>query len=265
MLDSCGREIRYLRISVTDRCNLRCVYCMPVEGVTLLRHDEILSFEKIALVARAAAGLGFRKFRLTGGEPLARKGLPALVSMLAAVPGVETLAMTTNGTLLEPVAAELAARGLNSVNVSLDTLDPARYRELTRGGELADALAGIVSSREAGLPVKLNVVALEDSTEKEFVELRTYAASVGASMQFIARYRLDEEKRDGGEWDRPPRCGDCDRIRLLANGMLRPCLHGSFGEKVDFGDIEGSIRRAVARKPVHGHACADLEIGQIGG
>jgi cyclic pyranopterin phosphate synthase len=263
--DSSGREIDYLRISVTDRCNLRCVYCMPAEGVKLLRHEDILSLEEIAAVAGAAARLGFRKIRLTGGEPLARKGLPELVSMLAGIDGIEKLAMTTNGTMLAPAAAGLKARGLRSVNVSLDTLDPERYAQLTRGGRLRDALEGIEAALAAGLPVKLNAVALEDSTEEDFAALRAYAAAVGAQIQFIARYRLAEEKRDGGEYERPPRCSACNRLRLLADGQLRPCLHNNISLPVDFSDIEGSIRRAVELKPARGQACTDLEVGQIGG
>ena len=265
MFDSFGRELKYLRVSVTDRCNLRCVYCMPAEGVKLLRHEDILSFERIAEVARVAAGLGFAKLRLTGGEPLARKGLPELVSMLRAIPELRTIAMTTNGTLLAPVAAELRGRGLDSVNVSLDTLDPERYATLTRGGRLEEALAGIEAAIAAGLPVKFNVVAMEDSTEAEFEALRDYARRVGASFQFIARYSLRDEKLDGGEYDRPPACGACDRLRLLANGMLRPCLHGNIEVPVDFADIEGSIVKAAGLKPARGHTCDDLEVGQIGG
>lgn len=265
MRDSFDREIRYLRVSVTDRCNLRCVYCMPACGVQLLRHDQILSYERISLVVRAAAGLGFTKVRLTGGEPLARKGLPNLVSMLSGTPGLEKLAMTTNGTLLAPVAAELKARGLDSVNVSLDTLDPARYRELTRGGHLADALAGIDAAIDAGLPVKLNVVALEDSTETDFDGLRNYAAGVGADIQFIRRYHLDVEKSDDASFDRPPPCDCCDRLRLLADGTLRPCLQNDIGLPVDFSDIAGSIERAIALKPRRGLVSVGLAVGQIGG
>ncbi len=265
VLDSYGRELQYLRISVTDRCNLRCVYCMPAEGVKLLRHEDILSYEQIAAVARAAARLGFGKIRLTGGEPLVRKGISDLVGLLRAIPEVRVIAMTTNGTLLPPLAAELKAAGLDSVNVSLDTLDEARYAMLTRGGRLRDALAGIDAALAASLPVKLNVVAMEDSTEKEHQELREYADSVGASFQFIARYSLRDEKMDGGEYDRPPPCGVCDRLRLLANGSLRPCLHGNIEVPVDFSDIEGSIRKAARLKPARGHTCDDLEVGQIGG
>ena len=265
MFDSYGRDLKYLRVSVTDRCNLRCVYCMPAEGVKLLRHEDILSFERIADVVRVASRLGFAKIRLTGGEPLARKDLPELVSMIRAIPDVRIVAMTTNGTLLAPLAADLKARGLDSVNVSLDTLDPDRYAMLTRGGKLDDALAGIDAALAAGLPVKLNVVAMEDSTEEDFAALRDYARGVGADFQFIARYSLRDEKMDGGEYDRPPACGNCDRLRLLANGKLRPCLHGNIEVPVDFDDIEGSIAKAVRLKPARGHTCDDLEVGQIGG
>lgn len=271
MRDSCGREISYLRVSVTDRCNLRCAYCMPEEGVPLLRHEDILTYEEIREVVAAAARLGVTKVRLTGGEPLARKGLPELVGMLSVLPGIARLAMTTNGTMLAPVAGELRARGLSSVNISLDTLDAARYATLTRGGRLSDALAGIDAALDAGLPVKLNVVALGDSTPADLEALRAFALSKGAELQLIARYRLDEEKRDydlreeGGEYDRPPRCSRCDRLRLLADGTLRPCLHGDLAVPVDFADIEGSLRKAILAKPARGHTCGDLEVGQIGG
>jgi cyclic pyranopterin phosphate synthase len=265
MLDSFGREIDYLRVSVTDRCNLRCVYCMPAEGVKLMRHEDTISFERITLVAGTAAKLGFRKVRLTGGEPLVRKGLPELVSILSGIEGIEVLAMTTNGTLLAPLAEELKGRGLGSVNVSLDTLDSARYAALTRGGRLGDALAGIEAAKAAGLSVKLNVVALEDSTEEDFDALRSFASREGIGIQFIQRYRLCEEKRDGEERERPPTCGTCSRLRLLSDGTLRPCLHSNIAIAIDWDDVEGSIRASVAAKPERGHVCTDLEVGQIGG
>jgi len=265
MRDSFGREIDYLRVSVTDRCNLRCVYCMPATGIQLMRHEDIISYEQIAEVVKAAAELGFKKVRLTGGEPLARKGLPDLVSLLAPVPGIEILAMTTNGTMLAPVARELKERGLSSVNISLDTLDPERYRALTRGGNIDDVFAGIDAALAAGLPVKLNTVALEDSTEKDFNELRAFAARKGTRIQFIAHYQIHEQKIDGGRFDRPPKCEYCERLRLLANGTLRPCLQGNISIQVDFSDIKASIRKAIEQKPARGQACADLEVGQIGG
>jgi GTP 3',8-cyclase len=265
MRDSFGREIHYLRISVTDRCNLRCVYCMPAEGVPFLPHARILSYERITEVAAAAVKLGFTKFRITGGEPLVRKDLPVLVSFLAAIPEKHFLGMTTNGTLLAPVARELKERGLDSVNVSLDTLKGDRYRELTRGGNLDDALAGIEAAVDAGLPVKINVVMVDDESEADLQDIRAYAQRMGATVQTIAKYRLDETKKDGGDYDRPPSCDCCDRLRLLADGTLRPCLHGSAGIPVDFDDVAGCITAAVAAKPACGQACLENAVSAIGG
>jgi cyclic pyranopterin phosphate synthase len=145
--DSYQRPIHYLRISVTDRCNLRCVYCMPPEGVDSCSHNNILTYEEIETVVRSAAGLGISKVRLTGGEPLVRLGIVELVRMLARVPGVDDLSMTTNGTLLARYAQDLADAGLRRVNVSLDTLRPERFRAITRRGRLEDALAGIEAAR----------------------------------------------------------------------------------------------------------------------
>ncbi len=265
MLDSFGREISYLRISVTDRCNLRCVYCMPPQGIKLLPHGEILSYEEIAAVARVAVGMGMRKIRLTGGEPLIRRDFPQLVSLLSEIDGLETLAMTSNGSLLAPLAAELKERGLVSVNVSLDSLDPQRYQALSRGGELSAVLAGIDAALAAGLSLKLNAVIMEDDPPGNLDALREFAAGLGVRIQTIAHYRLDLEKHDGGSYDRPPPCAACNRMRLLADGTLRPCLHSSSGIKVDFSNIKASLEAAVMAKPPCGLACSDLHVGQIGG
>jgi cyclic pyranopterin phosphate synthase len=265
MRDACGREINYLRISVTDRCNLRCRYCMPEEGIALISHEEILSYEGIAEIAAAAVRLGVTKIRLTGGEPLARKGLLELVRKLKAIPGLRILAMTTNGTLLAPVAAELALAGLDSVNISLDTIDPERYRFLTRRGNLQDALAGLDAAILAGLKVKLNMVVLSDTGEAEVEAMRDFARSKGVALQTIGQYSLQEEKRDDYAYDRPPPCASCNRIRLMANGALRSCLHSDLDFKVDFDDIEGSIAAAIRGKPAHGAVSSTPSVGQIGG
>lgn len=154
-----GHVIDYLRISVTDRCNLRCVYCMPPEGVVFKAHKDVLSYEDIAFFVETAVETGISKVRLTGGEPLVRKGLPDLVRMIRQVAGVRDISLTTNGILLPRFAAELKEAGLDRVNISLDTLHPVRYRELTRGGSLEAALAGVEAALEHGLvPVKINVV-----------------------------------------------------------------------------------------------------------
>lgn len=168
-----SRVVDYLRISVTDRCNLRCVYCMPSGGVDFRDHDEILTYEEIAFLVSVAAELGFSKIRLTGGEPLVRRGLPDLVRMIRAVPGIQDVALTTNGILLPRFAGELRAAGLNRVNISLDTLDPDRYRQLTRGGELYQVLAGVEAAFAHCLePVKINAVL----NRQTIAELPSFAA-----------------------------------------------------------------------------------------
>jgi molybdenum cofactor biosynthesis protein MoaC len=157
-----ARRVDYLRLSITDRCNLRCTYCMPAQGVTARDHDDILRFEEIVAFARVAVTCGISKVRITGGEPLVRAGCAELVRMLAALPGVHDLSLTTNGVLLPRFAADLRAAGLRRVNVSLDSLDPARFAAVTRGGRLDDALAGLEAAFAAGFdPVKLNVLLLE--------------------------------------------------------------------------------------------------------
>ncbi|HFB61706.1 MAG TPA: radical SAM protein, partial [Bacteroidetes bacterium] len=159
MLDRYNRKINYLRISVTDRCNLRCTYCMPASGIKLIPHDEIISFEEIREIVRQGVRDGISKVRLTGGEPLVRKGIVELVHMIASIPGVKDLAMTTNGILLEQFARPLAEAGLTRVNISLDTLSEKRYAEITRGGDIHKVFRGIEAARAAGLsPIKINCV-----------------------------------------------------------------------------------------------------------
>ncbi|MDR1358811.1 MAG: radical SAM protein, partial [Coriobacteriales bacterium] len=157
--DQHGRTIDYLRISVTDRCNLRCRYCMPEEGVSWKSHDSMLSLEEIAEFVRIAAGEGFKRIRLTGGEPLVRLGIADLVAALDAMPGIESVAMTTNGILLPKMAEQLKAAGLSRVNISLDTLDAEQFSYITRWGNIEDAFAGIDAALAAGFkPVKINAV-----------------------------------------------------------------------------------------------------------
>ena len=151
MFDRFKRQINYLRISVTDRCNLRCTYCMPEEGIRLLDHSDILSFEEITDFARMAVANGITKVRLTGGEPLVRKNIAELVSMLHGIDGLEDLSMTTNGILLPKFASDLKKAGLNRINISLDTVNPDKYCQITRNDELAQVLEGIEAALEAGL------------------------------------------------------------------------------------------------------------------
>jgi GTP 3',8-cyclase len=265
MYDSYNRRITYLRISVTDKCNLRCRYCMPEEGVPIRRHEEYLSFEQITAVVRSAVRLGVNKVRLTGGEPLVKRGIVELVGMIRGVEGLRILAMSTNGILLPRYAAALKAAGLDSLNISLDTLDPERYRRITRVGDIRQVLSGIDAAVAEGFPVKINTVVLEDTSESEIEQMSRFCSARGVKLQLINHYDLSAEKGYDYRYDRPPRCEECNRIRLLADGILKPCLHSDEEIPVDFDDIEGSLLETVARKPARGMACTLRGMMEIGG
>jgi cyclic pyranopterin phosphate synthase len=266
MRDRFGRTIDYLRVSVTDRCNLRCRYCMPPEGVEPIRCADVMSYEEIAAFVREAAGLGVRKVRLTGGEPLVRKGVVTLVAMLAEIDGVEDLAMTTNGVLLGRFAADLRAAGLGRINVSLDAIDPDRYAEITRGGDVREALAGIEAARRAGLtPIKLNCVVERSSDEPDARDVAEFARRQHLAVRFVRRMRLHAgtfEPVEGGEGGR---CECCNRLRLSSDGWLRPCLFSD--HKVSVRELGGAeaIRRAVEAKPACGTVSQANQMHFVGG
>jgi cyclic pyranopterin phosphate synthase len=185
LIDSFGRRHNNLRISVTDRCNLRCTYCMP-EEVVFMDRAELLTFEEMAHLVSVAVPLGIDKVRLTGGEPLMRRDLPKLVALLAAVPGLKDIGLTTNGILLAEQARALHDAGLRRINVSLDTLNPDRFRQLARRDGLDRVLAGIAAAKEAGFdPVKVNAVSIRGVTEHEVVPLARYARDNGLELRFI--------------------------------------------------------------------------------
>lgn len=272
LCDSFGRVVSYLRISVTDRCNFRCVYCMPEHGVELAPREEVLSFEEIARVVRVGSTLGLRKVRLTGGEPTVRRDLPQLVAMLRAIPGIEEIAMTTNAARLDELAKPLKDAGLNRVNISLDTLQSSRATQLSRRDLFSKVLCGIDAAIDAGLtPLKFNAVVMRGHNEDELCDLLAFAHSKGGEMRFIEympmgtvgfdeRDRLvkAEEMRKvlSARFDLVPAqsldphdasrswvcrrsgaragfissmsehfCETCNRMRLTAQGGLRPCLH----------------------------------------
>ena len=184
--DSFQRPINYLRISVTDRCNLRCIYCMPPEGISVLPRSEILRYEEIQAVAKAAAELGINKVRLTGGEPLVRLELTHLVHMLSQIEGIDDISLTTNGVLLKQYAASLRQAGLGRVNVSLDTLKRERFEHITRSDKLDDVLAGIKAAREAGLePVKINMVVIRGINDDEILDFARLTRDQGWHVRFI--------------------------------------------------------------------------------
>jgi GTP 3',8-cyclase len=209
LVDTFGRTHNNLRISVTDRCNIRCFYCMPEDGVQFVDRREILSFEEIVRFVQVAVGLGIDKLRLTGGEPLLRKDLPRLVAKLAAIPGIRDMALTTNGVLLADQARSLYDAGLRRLNVHLDTLDRARFVEITRRDDLDKVLEGIDRCREIGFePIKINAVAVKGLTEPDVVPLARYGRERGIEVRFIEFMPLDAQHI----WDR-------SRV-LLADDMV---------------------------------------------
>ena len=216
LLDPFGRSINYLRISVTDRCNLRCIYCMPPEGVPQMSHSEILSYEEIRTVVRAAAELGINKIRLTGGEPLVRAELPKLIKMLSRIEGIQELSLTTNGTLLKNYALELRQAGLSRINLSLDTLKPDRFRYITRLGRLKDVLEGISAAKKAGFdPIKINAVVMQGINDDEILDFARMTCEEGCHVRFIELMPFK------GMAEFVPSVEVRQRISLL--GKLEPC------------------------------------------
>lgn len=293
MKDELGREIGYLRISLTDRCNLRCRYCMPAEGIEKQCHSDILSLEEVAEIAREAVALGVHKIRLTGGEPLVRKGITELCRELAALPGVDDLALTTNGILLPKMAEELKAAGVKRLNISLDTLDAEKYSYITRGGSLAEAVTGIRAAFAAGFaPIKINTVLIGGFNDDEIPELAALTRRYPMDVRFIELMPIGEAE-DLGEkaylsnstvLERLPElipmessgvaksyrfpdglgsvglisplshafCSECNRIRLTADGFIKPCLHSK--EEIPVRGLHGEelreqLRTAIRHKP----------------
>jgi GTP 3',8-cyclase len=302
LFDPYSRPIDYLRLAVTDRCNLRCVYCMPPEGVPQLRHEDILTYEEMVRLLRISVQAGISKVRLTGGEPLVRKDLDFLVREISALHEEVDISLTTNGTLLSRQAEKLTAAGLRRVNVSIDSLDPDTYRRITRLGELSDALAGVEAALEAGLePVKINVVVLEHLFDEldGFVELVRrlpvhvrfieYMSPCGMfdGSYYVSAEEIKRRLGVSGELTRsdlppfgagPARyyslrgargtigfispvsshfCPECNRLRLTADGKMKPCLFSREEDDVrdilrgstDDAPVLAAIRRSLAKKP----------------
>jgi cyclic pyranopterin phosphate synthase len=221
LIDSYSRIHDNLRISITDRCNIRCFYCMPEADVSFVPREEILSFEEIERFVRVAVGLGVTKVRITGGEPLVRRDLPTLVRRIAAIPGITDLALTTNGILLEEAAAPLYEAGLRRINVHLDTLDRERFLKMARRDELGRVLAGIEAARRLGYsPIKINAVAVKNLVEPDIVPLAHYARERGFEVRYIEFMPLDAQRI----WDRSKVFTADDILAVLAReiGPLEP-------------------------------------------
>jgi len=266
MLDRYNRNINYLRISVTDRCNLRCKYCMPESGIKLLPHKMILTFDEIVEVVKTGIKLGINKVRLTGGEPLVRKGIVDLVSMIWNVEGVKDLSMTTNATFLADFAEDLKNAGLQRVNISLDTLNPETYKLTTRGGNIKYVFEGIEAAKKAGLsPIKINCVVMNSSQEKDAKEVAGFCEENDLKVRFIHQMNLSTgefsivEGGDGGN------CVKCNRLRLTANGKIKPCLFNDLEFDVRELGVEEAYNQAVLNKPKAGTYNKSGEFYNIGG
>ena len=252
--DSFQRPINYLRISVTDRCNLRCVYCMPPDGIELIPHDDILAYEEIYTIARAAAELGIKKVRITGGEPLVRFGLPELIRLLAQIKDIDDISLTTNGILLDRYASELKKAGLQRVNVSLDTLKQDKFERISCSkNKLSDVLKGIETAKKAGLnPVKINMVAIPGINEDEILDFASRTIDEGWHVRFIESMPFTRQELDGSSFIS---AGEFKKhIRQL--GTLKPCLPsvGNGPAKYyRFPNAKGSIGFIT---PVSEHFCS---------
>lgn len=225
LTDRFGRLHTYLRVSVTDRCNFRCVYCLPEEGMTWLPREDVLRYEEIARIVRVMAQAGLRRVRLTGGEPTLRRDIEALVAGVAEVPGITDVSMTTNAHAFASSAARLRAAGLRRVNISIDSLDPGRFARITRGGRLDAVLAGIEAARAAGLtPIKLNMVVMKGVNDDEVVPMVERFAPHAADTEV----RFIEYMPFGARWHDTVSAAEL-RARLATLGELRPCPEGRGG------------------------------------
>jgi len=241
---------------------------MPGSVFVHKSHSDIISYEQIESLTKVAAKMGMTKIRLTGGEPLVRKNIEQLVAKLTAIDGIDEVCMTTNGSLLADMAVKLKQNGLGRVNISIDLLDADRYRRITRGGDLCKAIAGVDAAVKAGLTlIKINMVILDDTTETDIETMKTFCEQKGLQLQKIMQFSLydrgDLDRRF--QTERPPKCNRCNRLRLTADGFLKPCLFSDNEIKVNFDNISRSILEAVAKKPENGSSCRNRLMNQIGG
>lgn len=317
MIDQFGREISYLRISVTELCNLRCRYCMPMEGVCKKAHEEMLTEDELVQAVEVAASLGIKKLRVTGGEPLVKKNIVSICRRIAAVPGITEVCMTTNGVMLPELAQPLVEAGVSRVNISLDTLDEEKYAYITRIGHLSEAIAGIEAALAAGFrKVKINAVLIGGFNDDEIPALAELTRQYPVDVRFIEMMPMYNSGDFGKEAFLPytkvlevlPElvpvapdggvaklytlsgaqgnvglispinahfCAECNRLRLTADGKLKPCLHGAAEYSIKgLGreEMRSVMESAIYHKPQwHGEldaknrSQAGRNMNQIGG
>lgn len=287
--DKYNRKIEYMRISLTDRCNFRCQYCMPESGIHKMKHEDIISLEKVEEIVRAGAELGIKKVRLTGGEPLIRKNILGLIENINKIPGIEEICLTTNGALIYDMAEDLKEKGLTRINFSLDTLNPDKFREITRNGDLDQVLKGINKCIDLGFKIKINTVLVGGFNDDDLEDLIELTRNNVIDLRFIELMKMGETR----DWDpasfipnsvildkypqlelvgregvaniyRMPGykgriglispvsncfCDECNRIRLTSDGKLKPCLHSL--EEIDLSDLEGEDLLEAIRRGIY--------------
>jgi len=253
MLDKFNRKINYLRISVTDKCNQRCYYCMPKGEINFIKIDHILSYEEIFTITKSFVDKGINKVRLTGGEPLLRKNIISLVSMLSELKGITDLSMTTNGTLLSKYAKQLKQNGLNRINVSLDSINHDHYKEITSNGNLNDVLDGLNTAKEVGFKsIKINCVIKKSSDEQNAKEVAEFALKNGFKIRFIRMMNMEKGEFwpvDGGDGGN---CKTCNRLRLSSDGRIFPCLFCDKSFSIKELGIDNAIEQSIKFKPESG-------------
>jgi len=266
LVDQLNRQISYLRISVTDRCNLRCKYCMPEDGVELMQHEDVLSFEDIVQFTKIAVSLGIRKIRLTGGEPLVRKHIVQLVALLAEIEGIEDFGMTTNGILLTKYAKPLKEAGLHRVNISLDSMNPEVYHKITRCGNINDVFSGVEAAKAAGFKnIKINCVIQKNSAEPDAKTVALYCKENDLQIRYIRQMDLQAGKYWVVEGGTGGDCQVCNRLRLTSDGQLKPCLINDLSYDIRKIGFKESILEAVRCKPEKGVISTNNKFHSIGG
>ncbi|MDD2850549.1 MAG: GTP 3',8-cyclase MoaA [Desulfuromonadaceae bacterium] len=251
--DSIGRTINYLRLSVTDRCNLRCRYCMPEDGIAKFTHGDILSYEELFRIARVAVSIGIDKIRITGGEPLVRKGIIPFLQQLAGIPGLEQLVLTTNGVLLEKMAPELRSSGVQRLNISLDSLNPETFRQISRCGDLKFVLAGIDAAKECGFPIKLNMVVMRGINDHELMDFVNLATTSAVTVRFIEYMPAIREHN----WQRLVVPGAEILARLEQRFTLIPLEQAAMAGPARNFRIPGSHGSLGVITPVSHHFCSE--------